>query len=565
MSIDQGPSCVCDIHFEGTHCEKSTNPCLSNPCLFGRCDILTSVDTKRAHNTFVPSYLNNAKQSTTSIDKTTLITENFNDQFNDQINNISQERSINAWRCRCYPGYTGVQCEHNIHECKSSPCLQGQECIGGVNQYECSCNNCVFGLCVVEGTSIMCRCFPGFTGDNCSRNVNECDFNPCIHGECVDFVNGYVCSCYENYTGRNCDVSLKGSFNETINANLSICPDHFCGDGVCMERDSGPSCKCSTGFTGARCDVPLSILVPNNITFVSLKHDCFMKKDLENTCSCVTSLCQRSRNSSACEAVMILSSLKKICTVDHDLSLCLSYYDSNIVFILQNLCIQEANRTGLSKPAGNVTITTSVSENWNTRLIFSYVVLCKLSNSEERIRIELLPDEYNPENFQSLYLYSECDIDPLNKLIVPNCSLSRLRIHFNFSKSPIYLKSVSFMIGDVETYNSSNYHLETMVSGEDFKQTMRIFMLSKMMSLDNATLLFNSSYHGEASYSCDSLCDERYCRQKYCEIESTKHLMNYELKLEKKIQCHCPDIIKLEGICNITKGMNYFNSPLISF
>lgn len=242
----------------------------------------------------MPSYLNNAKQSTTSIDKTTLIIENFNDQFNDQINNISQERSINAWRCRCYPGYTGVQCEHNIHECKSSPCLQGQECIDGVNQYECSCNNCVFGLCVVEGTSIMCRCFPGFTGDNCSRNVNECDFNPCIHGECVDFVNGYVCSCYENYTGRNCDVSLKGSFNETINANLSICPDHFCGDGVCMERDSGPSCKCSTGFTGARCDVPLSILVPNNITFVSLKHDCFMKKDLENTCSCVTSLCQRS-------------------------------------------------------------------------------------------------------------------------------------------------------------------------------------------------------------------------------------------------------------------------------
>lgn len=557
MSIDQRPSCACDIHFEGTHCEKSTNPCLSNPCLFGRCDIITSVDTKRAQNTFVFSYLNKAKQSTTSIDKTTLITEH---TLNDQINTISQERSINAWRCACYPGYTGVQCENNINECKSSPCLQGQDCIDGVNQYECSCNHCVFGLCVVDGTSVVCRCFPGFTGDNCARNVNECDFSPCIHGDCVDFVNGYVCSCYENYTGRNCDVSIRSSLNETIKTITSICSNHFCKDGECMEEDSGPYCRCSTGFTGTRCDVPLSVLVPNNITFVSQKHECFMKKDLENICSCVSSLCQRSLNSSACEAVMILSSLKTICTVDYNISLCLSFYDSNIVFILQNLCIQEQNRTALSKPVGNATITTFAPEHWNTRLLFSYVLLCKLTNSEEPIRIELLPFGYSRGNSPSFYLYSECIVNPPDTLKVSNCSLSSITIHFNFSKSLIYLKTISFTIRGVETYNSSNTHLEAIVSGEDLKRTMKMFMISKMVSLDNDTLLFNSSYNGEALYSCNRLCDERYCRQKYCEPELTKHLMNYEPKLEKKTQCHCPDTIKTEGICNITKGMKYFNS-----
>lgn len=518
---------------------------------------MTSVDTKRAQNTFVTSYLNNTKQSTTSINKTTFITKNFNNQINDQINNILRERSINAWRCTCYPGYTGVQCEHNIDECESSPCLQGQECIDGVNQYECYCDHCVFGLCVLDGNSYMCRCFPGFSGDNCSRNVNECDFSPCVHGDCVDFVNGYVCSCYENYTGRNCDVSIRSSLNETIKTNTSICSSHFCEDGVCMEQDSGPYCRCSAGFTGTRCDVPLSVLVPNNITFVSQKHECFMKKDFENTCSCVTSLCQRSLKSSACEAVMILSSLKTICTLDYNIYLCLSFYDSNIVFILQSLCIQEPNGTALSKPVGNVTVTTSAPEHWNTRLVFSYVVLCKLSNSEKRIRIELLPDGYSLENSQSLYLYTECVMDPSEKLIVPNCSLSSFRIHFNFSKSPIYLKTISFRIRDVETYNSSNTHLETLVSGEDFKRTMKMFMISKMVTLENATVLFNSSYNGEASYSCNSLCDERYCRQKYCETGSTKHLMDHEPKLEKKTQCHCPDIIKTEEICNITKGMKY--------
>lgn len=150
-------------------------------------------------------------------------------------------------------------------------------------------------------------------------------------------------------------------------------------------------------------------------------------------------------------------------------------------------------------------------------------------------------------------------MNPPDTLKVSNCSLSSITIHFNFSKSLIYLKTISFTIRGVETYNSSNTHLEAMVSGEDFKRTMKMSMISKMVSLDNATLLFNSSYNGEALYSCDSLCDERYCRQKYCEPELTKHLMDYEPKLEKKTQCHCPDTIKTEGICNITKGINYFH------
>lgn len=44
--------------------------------------------------------------------------------------------------------------------------------------------------------------FPN-TGPNCQTNINECASNPCLNqGTCIDDVAGYTCNCLLPYTGE---------------------------------------------------------------------------------------------------------------------------------------------------------------------------------------------------------------------------------------------------------------------------------------------------------------------------------------------------------------------------
>ena len=33
---------------------------------------------------------------------------------------------INGYKCQCQPGYTGIDCSVDIDECQSSPCINGK-------------------------------------------------------------------------------------------------------------------------------------------------------------------------------------------------------------------------------------------------------------------------------------------------------------------------------------------------------------------------------------------------------------------------------------------------------
>ena len=53
----------------------------------------------------------------------------------------------------------------------------------------------------------MCLCATGFTGQNCETNIDECESNPCMNSTtCCDDINGYTCQCDAGFTGESCET-----------------------------------------------------------------------------------------------------------------------------------------------------------------------------------------------------------------------------------------------------------------------------------------------------------------------------------------------------------------------
>ena len=74
-------------------------------------------------------------------------------------------------------GWEGRNCETDIDECESTPCLNNATC----NNYDGGYN---------------CTCAAGFSGDTCGTNIDECESNPCQNGApCQDGIAGYTCNC----------------------------------------------------------------------------------------------------------------------------------------------------------------------------------------------------------------------------------------------------------------------------------------------------------------------------------------------------------------------------------
>jgi hypothetical protein len=112
----------------------------------------------------------------------------------------------NNFRCVCPTNYSGRTCKIHINNfCASSPCFSNATCENLLDGYRCYCpsndscdrtkiknttcsisplnytNQCIYGTCNNE----KCNCFPGWTGDFCSEDIDECKLNPCTNeGTC---------------------------------------------------------------------------------------------------------------------------------------------------------------------------------------------------------------------------------------------------------------------------------------------------------------------------------------------------------------------------------------------
>ncbi|XP_045064201.1 versican b [Coregonus clupeaformis] len=71
----------------------------------------------------------------------------------------------------------------------------------------CTVNVCLNeASCYQRGSSSICVCEPGYTGQRCETDVDECQSNPCRNGAtCMDGVNSFTCVCLPSYTGQLCE------------------------------------------------------------------------------------------------------------------------------------------------------------------------------------------------------------------------------------------------------------------------------------------------------------------------------------------------------------------------
>lgn len=92
--------------------------------------------------------------------------------------------------CNCFEFYSGNSCDKDLRACSSFPCLKNGTCINKINDtvydFKCECKYPFYskycelkinlcqnitcskqGWCNVNGTTTQCKCFTGFSGENC--------------------------------------------------------------------------------------------------------------------------------------------------------------------------------------------------------------------------------------------------------------------------------------------------------------------------------------------------------------------------------------------------------------
>lgn len=106
-------------------------------------------------------------------------------------------------------------------------------------QYPCSNN----GSCQDLFNHYSCDCAPGWQGRNCQDDVDECISGPCIHGTCRNIPGEYLCHCVQGYRGRHCDEDVDECQElhcENAGSCVNIVGRYTC---VCPPAYSGPLCQ----------------------------------------------------------------------------------------------------------------------------------------------------------------------------------------------------------------------------------------------------------------------------------------------------------------------------------
>ncbi|XP_068672808.1 uncharacterized protein [Montipora foliosa] len=96
-------------------------------------------------------------------------------------------------------------------------------------------------LKVASGSQV---CPVGFTGSNCSVNIDDClNVNCSGNGNCSDRVDGYYCFCFDGYYGMDCEINAGPCLPNPCNNN-----------GTCTEFGRLVRCNCTPEYEGEKCE-----------------------------------------------------------------------------------------------------------------------------------------------------------------------------------------------------------------------------------------------------------------------------------------------------------------------
>ncbi|KAF5279548.1 hypothetical protein FQR65_LT03370 [Abscondita terminalis] len=239
-------TCNCsDTGFVGTHCEININDCIGNPCQNGgqcideiknyRCQCYPGYTGKNCEEDINECESSPCKHFGLCLEKSnrTLYESNILSSINitlpEVFNRSFHYSDAAGYECLCLMGVTGRNCEININECESSPCLTGS-CVDKIGGY-------------------ICECDEGFEGEHCEIDIDECEkYQPCKHGLCMDRRANYYCDCESDYGGKNCSVLLTGCLENPC-SNSGTCKPYLIN-----ETEHRFNCSCSNGFHGDTCE-----------------------------------------------------------------------------------------------------------------------------------------------------------------------------------------------------------------------------------------------------------------------------------------------------------------------
>lgn len=120
---------------------------------------------------------------------------------------------VNTYNCQCPPEWTGTSYDKyfkfimyitiSVFELTCHFTSSGQYCAEDVNECLMQPNACHNGgTCFNTIGGHTCVCVNGWTGDDCSENIDDCAIAICFNGAtCHDRVASFFCECPVGKTG----------------------------------------------------------------------------------------------------------------------------------------------------------------------------------------------------------------------------------------------------------------------------------------------------------------------------------------------------------------------------
>lgn len=103
--------------------------------------------------------------------------------------------------------------------------VSGQFCTEDVDECQLQPNACQNGgTCTNHNGGYACVCVNGWSGDDCSKNIDDCFTASCANGStCIDRVASFSCICPEGKAGKDRKLLLVWHLIEDASWSLCMC------------------------------------------------------------------------------------------------------------------------------------------------------------------------------------------------------------------------------------------------------------------------------------------------------------------------------------------------------